>query len=148
MKESIKSPEFLISDFAKFDRPAQLHLAYLTLHEFVKENLRHPFPWCEDDANDFFALAQKVAKKQGLEVEPDEKLFKLFSKLAKGDVCPIQAVIGGFVAQEAMKACSGKFTPIHQWFYFDALECLSEQDVNPLHAASINSRYDCQNAIF
>lgn len=148
MKESIKSPEFLISDFAKFDRPAQLHLAYLTLHEFVKENLRHPFPWCEDDANDFFALAQKVAKKQGLEVEPDEKLFKLFSKLAKGDVCPIQAVIGGFVAQEAMKACSGKFTPIHQWFYFDALECLSEQDVNPLHAASINSRYDGQNAIF
>ncbi len=32
--------------------------------------------------------------------------------------------IGGIAAQEVLKACSGKFTPIHQWFYFDALEAL------------------------
>ncbi len=32
--------------------------------------------------------------------------------------------IGGIVAQEVLKACSGKFTPIHQLFYFDALEAL------------------------
>ena len=30
------------------------------------------------------------------------------------------------VAQEVMKACSGKFMPIKQWLYFDALECLPE----------------------
>jgi len=24
------------------------------------------------------------------------------------------------------QACSGKFTPISQWLYFDALECLAE----------------------
>ncbi len=32
--------------------------------------------------------------------------------------------LGGVVAQEALKACSGKFTPIKQWVYFDAIECL------------------------
>ena len=25
------------------------------------------------------------------------------------------------------QACSGKFHPIVQWFYFDALECLPEE---------------------
>ncbi len=34
------------------------------------------------------------------------------------------AVLGGFVAQEALKAGSGKFTPLQQYFYLDALECL------------------------
>ena len=29
----------------------------------------------------------------------------------------------GFL-QEVMKASSGKFSPIYQWMYFDALECL------------------------
>ena len=34
--------------------------------------------------------------------------------------------LGGVVGQEVMKASSGKFSPIFQWMYFDALECLPE----------------------
>jgi hypothetical protein len=41
-----------------------------------------------------------------------------------------------FVFQEAMKAVTAIFTPIHQFLYFDALECLpgdwSEFDANKL----------------
>lgn len=33
---------------------------------------------------------------------------------------PMQSVIGGIVSQEVLKAITGKFTPIHQWFHFDA----------------------------
>jgi ubiquitin-activating enzyme E1 len=40
--------------------------------------------------------------------------------------------IGGVVAQEVLKACSGKFTPIHQWLYFDAVEALPT-DLTPAH---------------
>ena len=29
------------------------------------------------------------------------------------------------------QACSGKFSPIFQWMYFDALECLPETPVDP-----------------
>ncbi len=50
-----------------------------------------------------------------------------FSYLARGDLSPMQAVIGSITAQEVVKACSGKFNPIRQWFYFDALECLPEE---------------------
>ena len=36
------------------------------------------------------------------------------------------ALFGGFVGQEAVKAASGKFTPLRQWFHFDAAEALPD----------------------
>lgn len=48
------------------------------------------------------------------------------------------------------QACSGKFSPLHQWFYFDALECLGEsgEEVPEEAAQPQNTRYDGQIAIF
>lgn len=38
------------------------------------------------------------------------------------------------------KACSGKFNPIQQWFYFDAFECLpTSGEVSEEHATSLVS---------
>eukprot|EP01156_Anaeramoeba_ignava_P017709 Anaeramoba_ignava/a89852_693.p1 GENE.a89852_693~~a89852_693.p1 ORF type:complete len:664 (+),score=187.61 a89852_693:633-2624(+) len=34
------------------------------------------------------------------------------------------AFFGGVIGQEVIKACSGKYTPIQQWMYYDATECL------------------------
>ena len=58
--------------------------------------------------------------------------------------------MGGIVAQEVMKACSGKFIPIFQWLYFDALECLPEDCpvVTEESCAPTNFRYDGQVAVF
>jgi ubiquitin-activating enzyme E1 len=58
--------------------------------------------------------------------ELNKHWIKLFSKTCTGDLCPMQAVIGGIAAQEAMKAITGKFMPIRQFVYFDAIECLPE----------------------
>ena len=54
----------------------------------------------------------------------NEAYYAQFPKLAAGDLNPMAAAISGIVAQEVMKAVSGKFSPIYQWMYFDALECL------------------------
>lgn len=35
LDEQLKKPELLMSDFAKFDRPAQLHVGFQALHEFA-----------------------------------------------------------------------------------------------------------------
>ena len=82
--------------------------------------------------------------------ELDENLFKEFAYQATGDICPMQSVIGGIVAQEVMKACSGKFNPIFQWLYFDALECLPEDNSCRTEESckATNSRYDGQIAVF
>lgn len=145
MKESIKNPEFLISDFAKFDYPSQLHIAFQTLHKFVNNKGRLPKPANNDDAAEFVGLAKSVQSSGGDEL--NAKLLETFSKVCAGNLCPINATIGGIVAQEVMKACSGKFNPIFQWLYFDAIECLpdnvSEEDCQP-----VGIRTDGQTAVF
>lgn len=89
-----------------------------------------------------------VALAKKLDAEIDEKVVTELSYQATGDIAPMQAVIGGFVAQEVLKACSAKFHPAVQHVYFDSLESLSstlpsEEDCQPT-----GSRYDGQIAIF
>lgn len=42
---SMSEPEFLLTDFAKFDRPGQLHVGFQALHAFEKKHSRSPKPW-------------------------------------------------------------------------------------------------------
>ena len=37
LSEQIKNPEHLISDYAKFDRPQQLHIGVQALHKFAED---------------------------------------------------------------------------------------------------------------
>ena len=68
----------------------------------------------------------------------DDDLIHKLSYIAAGDLCPMAAVIGGITAQEVMKACSGKFTPIQQHLHFDALECLPEQEIDESSAKAVS----------
>ena len=58
------------------------------------------------------------------------------------------AFLGGVVGQEAMKAVSGKFMPIRQFFYFDALEAAptaagdAKEPLPPALFAPAGSRYE------
>jgi ubiquitin-activating enzyme E1 len=58
------------------------------------------------------------------------------------------AFIGGFTAQEVLKACSGKFTPLHQWLYFDAIECLPSSPLPKEEFNLTGTRYDGQISVF
>ncbi|SPP74032.1 blast:Ubiquitin-like modifier-activating enzyme 1 [Drosophila guanche] len=143
LEEATKEPEFLISDFAKLDAPANLHVAFRALSSYQKTNEGAlPRPWNEADANCFLQLCKEIKS------DVDEKLVLQFAKICAGNTCPMDAAIGGIVAQEVLKACSGKFTPIHQWFYYDALECLPVAGVTEEDAQPVGSRYDAQIAIF
>ena len=72
-------------------------------------------------------------------------LLSTFSHVCRGVLNPIDATIGGIVAQEVMKACSKKGNPIVQWFYFDASDCLPENcDLTEEQCKSTGSRYDGQ----
>jgi ubiquitin-activating enzyme E1 len=61
---------------------------------------------------------------------------------------PVNAVIGGFIAQEALKAVSAKFHPMVQHLYFDSLESLPAETPSEQDAAPQQSRYDGQIAVF
>lgn len=149
LSEALKDPEFVITDFGKFDHAPQLHLAFKTLYQFIQDNGRKPKPWNKEDASEFVRLAKVINKEDGNNVELNTELIELFAKLCSGNICPMNATIGGIVAQEVMKACSGKFSPIYQWLYFDAIECLPEsKDVPEAQCQPTGSRYDGQVAVF
>ncbi|KAK6063553.1 ubiquitin-activating enzyme E1 [Seiridium cupressi] len=148
ISSAIKDPEFLISDFAKFDRPQQLHIGFQALHAFSQTHNRFPRPMNEDDATVLVASAKAFVESEKVDVEIDEKLIKELSYQSAGDLNPMAALFGGLAAQEVLKAVSGKFHPIKQWLYFDSLESLptstkrSEELCKP-----IGSRYDGQIAV-
>ncbi|KDQ64663.1 hypothetical protein JAAARDRAFT_28301 [Jaapia argillacea MUCL 33604] len=142
LRESLKAPEFFISDFAKFDRPATLHAGFQALSEFRVQHKRLPRPRNAEDAATVLALAKK------LDQEVDEKVVTELAYQATGDVSPIVAVIGGFVAQEVLKACSAKFHPMVQHLYFDSLESLPAALPTETECQPSGSRYDGQIAVF
>ncbi|KAJ8661405.1 hypothetical protein O0I10_002671 [Lichtheimia ornata] len=148
-KEALAKPEFLISDFAKFDRPMQLHLAFQALQQFVEKNQRYPKPRNEQDAVEVLELTKALVGTVEDKPELDEKLIKELAYQSAGELSPMVAVYGGLGAQEVLKACSGKFSPIHQFMYMDSLESMPESvNLSEELCAPTGSRYDGQIAVF
>ncbi|CAI7580855.1 unnamed protein product [Penicillium bialowiezense] len=148
--EQLKNPELLISDYAKFDRPQQLHIGIQALHKFMEAHEGQlPRPHNDSDAQEVLKLSTDLAAGSEDKVELDENIIKELSYQARGDLNPLAAFFGGIAAQEVLKAVSGKFGPVQQWMYFDSLESLppsaarSEESCQPL-----GTRYDGQIAVF
>lgn len=150
ISEALSDYELLkMNDFGKISRHKTLHLAFQALHRFVKKEQRLPRPWCQSDADALLDTVRELNSVTQLE-QLDEAAVQILSFTAQGDLAPLNAFIGGLAAQEVIKACSRKFTPLRQWLYFDALECLPE-DKDQLAECSFSAkgtRYDGQIAVF
>ena len=130
MKDSNENPECMIFDFAKFEMPNQLHQWFQLISEKgVPETLDQ---------------AENLIKGTDL----PEKEFVALSMTAKGQLVTLAAVLGGMVAQEVMKAVTGKFTPLNQYLYLDALECLGDDKELPSDLSHEPSRYVGQTCVF
>lgn len=142
LRKSLAEPEIQISDFAKMDRQMQLHCGIQALHAFRAETGFFPRPRNAEDAQVIVAKTQQLLNGEVV----DERVIRELSFQSRGQLSPMTTVFGGFVAQEVLKACSAKFTPLFQHLYFDALEALpsglTEADCQP-----IGSRYDAQIAV-
>eukprot|EP01083_Nonionella_stella_P026932 74116_1 len=148
LSDSLASPDLMISDFAKLDRPAQLHCLYGGLAEFRRLQGRLPVPNRSEEAKQVTELAVQFGKKLKESVVLDEKLIFRLARCSASVLPPMAAALGGIAAQEVLKACSGKFAPIRGHFYFDAAECLPENELLPEEFEPTGSRYDDQIAVF
>jgi len=91
-----------------------------------------PGVWDKKDADAFLSIAKAICPRY--EVKPEEfkedgvelAFFYKFSFTAQGVFNPMCAFLGGYIAQETVKAITNKFTPTMQLFYHDALEVLPE----------------------
>jgi ubiquitin-activating enzyme E1 len=152
--EAFVRPEYLISDFAKMEDNDTIHLAFYTLNEYNSNYDRPIRPWDAEDADRFVKLANEFNSKFEKPFENiSEKILRLFSYVSTGQLSPVQSVIGGIAAQEVMKACTGKFTPIMQYFYYDCREVLPNETEftriqSELSTFNANQRYASQVAVF
>lgn len=190
LEEAIRQPgEFLESDFGKFGRPLLLHIAFLALDRWSGDNGgKLPHSGSRADADAVAAAAAALngeRQREGLPCveawgDAENAIARWLALTARGEISPMAAAIGGFVAQEALKVSaergnsghpppgcpqamwrshsspplfpaqgvSGKFTPLHQWFYFDEVECLPAEPLAEAEYAPRGSRYDGQAAVF
>eukprot|EP01080_Neovahlkampfia_damariscottae_P011921 gene11921-5326_t len=143
LEVALKNPKFLINDFLKMERPAELHAAFQALPVFIKKFNRYPGPYNQKDAEELITLAKEFGS-EGMNTDA----IKLFSFTCQGNLSPMAAFLGGFVGQEVQKACSGKFGPLENFLYFDAFECLADVLPEEDDCKPINSRYDGQIVVF
>ncbi|CAL9111808.1 unnamed protein product [Musa acuminata var. zebrina] len=146
----VESGDFLLSDFSKFGHPPLLHLAFQALDKFRYEMGRFPVAGSEDDAQKLISLVISINESLGdgkLE-EVDKKLLHHFANGCKAILNPMAAMFGGIVGQEVVKACSGKFHPLFQFFYFDSVESLPAEPLEPSDVKPLNCRYDAQISVF
>lgn len=125
-----------------------MHVGFQALAAFKEQTGSLPRSYNAEDAEKVVSLAKEIHSAGGNESELEEKTLQALSFQARGDLSPMVAVLGGFVAQEVLKACSAKFHPMVQVMYFDSLESLptelpTEADVQPT-----GTRYDGQIAVF
>ncbi|KAF5200511.1 Ubiquitin-activating enzyme e1 [Thalictrum thalictroides] len=151
LREALKDPgDFLLSDFSKFDRPPLLHLAFQALDKFVCDLERFPVAGSEEDAQTLISIAGNINDSLGdmrLQ-EIDNKLMRHFAFGSRAVLNPMAAMFGGIVGQEVVKACSGKFHPLLQFFYFDSVESLPSEPLDSNDFKPLNTRYDAQISVF
>lgn len=145
--------EFLLSDFSKLERSPTLHLGFAALEAFsAKNGGALPKPGNDADAAAVVAAAKDINDAAGAgkldDVDPDG-IVTLLAKTSSGVISPMCAMFGGVIGQEAVKACTGKFHPLHQWFYFDSVESLPPlETLTEAEVAPEGGRYDSQIACF
>lgn len=149
-EEALEKPdELMMSDFAKFDRPPLLHLCYKALDAFMnKHDGALPNPGNVEEANEVVELCKSLDT-EGAFSDTVEHLVRHLASGSKAVLSPMCAAMGGIVGQEVLKACSGKFTPIKGFLYFDADESLPDEFLPADEVApSGTSRYDSQIAVY
>ncbi|BFY97150.1 hypothetical protein BsWGS_00190 [Bradybaena similaris] len=137
-------PSLLIPDLCKFDAPPVLHVAYLALQSYFEQHGSFPKAWDDVDADKYLSIAKRINGSLKNKVDVlNENLLHTVSRCCTGCLPPLCAVFGGFVAQEGLKALTGKFTPLNQWLYLDASEVVPQENiVNIEQFTPRGDRYD------
>lgn len=97
------------------------------------ETGRFPGAYHEADATRLVEIATSLLQEAKKEGEPEtldeaaQKVLKTLAYVSGSELNPMAAFLGGVVGQEVVKAVSGKFSPLNQWFYFDSIESLPDE---------------------
>ncbi|KAM9819468.1 ubiquitin-like modifier-activating enzyme 6 isoform 1-T2 [Syngnathus typhle] len=122
LERQLWDPQVLTPDFSKPEAPLQIHAAMLALDTFQEQHNRLPNTGCLQDADTLLVLTEEVNPTLRNKAPVNAELVQWLSRTARGTLPPLAAAVGGLASQEVLKAITGKFAPLQQWFYLDAIE--------------------------
>ncbi|XP_067886540.1 ubiquitin-like modifier-activating enzyme 6 isoform X2 [Heterodontus francisci] len=147
LETQLLNPHCLIVDFSKPETPLQIHTAMLALDKFQEQHQHLPNVGCLQDADELLRLAINVNETLKNKATVNQEIVKWLSRSARGSLAPLTAAFGGIVSQEVLKALTGKFSPLHQWLYFDVMEILQGlEDTSSDQFQPRGDRYDALRA--
>ncbi|XP_045903034.1 ubiquitin-like modifier-activating enzyme 6 [Micropterus dolomieu] len=136
-------PQVLTPDYSKPEAPLQIHAAMLALDDFQEKHSRLPNIGCLQDAEVLLQLTEEVNATLRNKASVNTELVRCLSRTARGTLPPLAAAVGGLASQEVLKALTGKFAPLQQWFYLDAIEIVRPlQSVSAEEFSPRGDRYD------
>ncbi|RNF23162.1 putative poly(A)+ RNA transport protein (UbaA) [Trypanosoma conorhini] len=146
LEQSVADPAFItvFDSEHKLNAPATLHAVFRALHD------HGTLPSTPAEVKSVLTAAEAYYSSCN-SGHLDAAAAKSVLSVIHGNLNPMACFIGGIASQEVLKVCSGKFTPIQQWLYYDARELLvargevTEADLRP--PTPTGSRYDQQIAV-
>uniref|UniRef100_A0A6C0ACN1 Ubiquitin-activating enzyme E1 C-terminal domain-containing protein n=1 Tax=viral metagenome TaxID=1070528 RepID=A0A6C0ACN1_9ZZZZ len=111
--EASREPTFMNEDFLHPNINKVLHTCFL-----LKDS--------ESFIESFNSKYKSLYKEDTLS-EKDKRVIQVFKSTRDTELVFTNSIIGGWVAQEVIKGCSGKFNPIHQFMYFEATDSISDK---------------------
>ncbi|XP_034714026.1 ubiquitin-like modifier-activating enzyme 6 [Etheostoma cragini] len=143
MERQLCDPQVLTPDLSKPEAPLQIHAAMLALDTFQEQHSRLPNTGCLQDAEVLLKLTEEVNATLQNKAPVNTDLVRCLSRTARGTLPPLAAAVGGLASQEVLKAITGKFAPLQQWFYLDAIEVVRPLESVPAEEFSPRGdRYD------
>jgi len=154
----LKGEMLMISDYAKWDYPSQLHLIQIALSLFHDKNNRFPNLKNDAEANKMYTFVKELAERhqkyyvdkgdQAVTVERvNEALVKKLCLYASVEVPGFTAYLGGVVAQEIVKH-TGKYTPLRQWLHFECSFLVDDQVViRELKPEALGFKFDLDTGV-
>ncbi|EGC35357.1 hypothetical protein DICPUDRAFT_47751 [Dictyostelium purpureum] len=150
LKESIVNPDIIDFDFLK--DPKKLHIIRQSLELFKeKHNGELPKEYDQNDFEEFLEQTLELLNNNYFNysispMEFDKEYIKKISYSCRGKICSTTAALGGFVAQEALKSLTGKFTPLKQWLYFENLDLFPSFNDEQLNKELLSNFYTAANS--
>ena len=129
-------PNMNMSDFTKVSNSFVINLAFLAMNNYLKDKKYFSKKTVKFNPMDFPHLKSVMRFSNKLisdnKIVLDESQNKLLIKILLTHMVqfsPLFAYLGGFVAQEVIKAITFKFSPINQVIYQDCLELVPDINV-------------------
>ena len=142
---ALTSPSILTTGLDPPKRLRTLHACF----SCAADTLYMAPPASDDEAERSTAALHAAIAESGLlrDGELRGEIVGDFARGATGKLSPMAAFLGGVAAQETIKACTRRFTPLQQFLYVDGSSVLPTPRPAAAACAPRGDRYDGQRAV-